>query len=90
MHRAQVVLHVRVDVRVRWAERGVAVCYCSWRKADEGDVRYDRAASQTCRSEQEGEKKSVNDFQHVFLLGHKEKLTLLSVFVILKKYVTAQ
>lgn len=50
MHGAQVVLHVRVDVGMRRAERGVAGRYGSRREADQGDVRDDGAAGQTCRA----------------------------------------
>lgn len=51
MHRPQVVLHVRVDVRVRRAERGVAVGHSGGGEADQRDVGDDGAPGQTCRTE---------------------------------------
>lgn len=50
MHRAQVVLHVRADVRVGRAERGVAGRHRRRRQANQGDVGDDGAAGQTCRA----------------------------------------
>lgn len=48
VHRAQVVLHVRVDVRVRRAEGRVPGRHGGRREADQGDIRDDGAAGQTC------------------------------------------
>lgn len=53
MHGPQVVLHVRVDVRVRRAERRVARRHGGGRKADQGDIGDDGAAGQTCRAGRE-------------------------------------
>lgn len=50
MHGAQVVLHVRADVRVRRAEGRVAGRHGGGREADQGDVGDDGAAGQTCRA----------------------------------------
>lgn len=48
MHRAQVMLHVRVDVRVRWTEGGVTGRHGGRRQVDQGDVGDNGAAGQTC------------------------------------------
>ena len=67
VHRAQVVLHVGVDVRVRRAEGGVAGRHGGGRKADQGDVGDDGAAGQTCRTGRE-ERGEINQSSHTVRL----------------------
>lgn len=75
VHRAQVMLHVRADVRVRRAEGWVAGRQGGGWKTDQGDIGDDGAAGQTCRARwEEGEERVVTDSDRCFQAGHKSNV----------------